>query len=335
MFTMKRITQLILTLQNKMHLSVVRSPRDGVIAASLPLAIKKSYAVDFVLIEGIEVAVLSVDELKTSGLQKHLELYDRALALPLLLNITEGNSALQKFLIDKNIAFVMGEDTVYMPQFLIWVKDLTRKSDFRRTNTKKLSKLAQMVMIDTLLSKKNRLDILCVSQAFQVSSMSASRVLNEIADYKLFTVEKNGREKNYSLSHPINIEKVLGIMSSPKRGELFVKRSVLSRIEGLMETSYQALSSYSDLASMQNEYAIEKSRLDPSIEIYDRAYDDEYVKIELWKYDPRVLASDNSMIVDPISLYMSMKEELKTTDDIRVHNAIENLVNRIKEVCND
>lgn len=332
---MKPINQLILTLQNKLHLSVVRSPRDGVIAASLPLAIKKSYAVDFVLIEGIEVAVLSVDELKTSGLQKHLELYDRALALPLLLNITEGNSALQKFLIDKNIAFVMGEDTVYMPQFLIWVKDLTGKSDFRRTNTKKLSKLAQMVMIDTLLSKKNHLDILCVSQAFDVSTMSASRVLNEIADHKLFTVEKNGREKNYSLSYPIEIEKVLGLMSSPKRGELFVKQSVLSRIEGLMETSYQALSSYSDLASMQNEYAIEKSRLDPSIETYDRAYDDEYVKIELWKYDPHVLASDNRTIVDPISLYLSMKEELKTTDDIRVHDAIENLYNRIKEVCSD
>ncbi|MDD3598123.1 hypothetical protein, partial [Sulfuricurvum sp.] len=121
---MKRISQLILTLQNKLHLNVVRSTRDEIMTASLPLAIKKSYAVDFVLIEGIEVAVLSVDELKTAGLQKHLELYDRALALPLLLNITEGNSALQKFLIDKNIAFVMGEDTVYMPQFLIWIKDL-------------------------------------------------------------------------------------------------------------------------------------------------------------------------------------------------------------------
>lgn len=332
---MKRISQLILTLQNKLHLNVVRSPRDRVIDASLPLAIRKSYAVDFVLIEGIEVAVLSVNELKTSGLQKHLEFYDRALALPLLLNISEGSSTLQKFLIDKNIAFVMGHDTVYMPQFLIWIKDLKGKSDFRRTNTKKLSKLAQIVMIDTLLSKKTHLDILCVSQAFNVSTMSASRVLNEIADHKLFTVEKNGREKNYSLYHPIEIEKVLGLMSSPKRGELFVKQSALSRIERLMETSYQALSSYSDLASMQKEYAIEKSKLDPSIETYDRAYDDEYVKIELWKYDPRVLASDNSAIVDPISLYLSMKEELKMTDDIRVHNAIENLYNRIKEVCSD
>lgn len=332
---MKRISQLILTLQNKLHLNVVRSTRDGLMTTSLPLAIKKSYTLDLVLIEGVEVAVLSVDELKTSGLQKHLELYARALAMPLLLNIIEGNSALQKFLIDKNIAFVMGEDTVYMPQFLIWIKDLKGKSDFRRTNTKKLSKLAQMVMIDTLLAKKTHLDILCVSQAFNVSTMSASRVLNEIADHKLFTVEKNGREKNYSLSHPIEIENVLGLMSSPKRGELFVKQTDLTRIKGLIETSYQALSSYSDLASMQKEYAIEKSQLDPSIETYDRAYDDEYVKIELWKYDPRVLASDNSTIVDPISLYLSMKEELKTTDDIRVHNAIENLVNRIKKVCND
>jgi hypothetical protein len=332
---MKPITQLIQTLGHKLHLNVVRSPRDGMLAASLPLALKKSYAVDVVMIEGIEVAVLSVDELNTSGLQKHLELYDRALALPLLLNITEGNSSLQKFLIDKNIAFVMGEDTVYMPQFLIWIKDLSGKADFRPISHKKLSKLAQMVMIDTLLHKKNDLDISSVSKTFGVSAMSASRVLNEMAAHKLFVVEKMGREKSYRLSHPIEIDKVLSLMASPKRSEVFVKRSELSRIEGLMETSFHALSSYSDLASMRNEYALDKSRLDQSIETYDRAYDNEYVKIELWKYDPRVLVQNHSTVVDPVSLYLSLKEESRALDDVRVQNAIENLYNKIKEVCGD
>ena len=329
-YIMKPINTLIQTLQHKLHLSVARSPRNEIVTASLPLAIKKSYAVDLVMIEGVEVAVLSVNELKTSGLIKHLELFDRALALPLLLNILEGSNSLQKFLIDKNISFVMGADTVYMPQFLIWIKDLCGKSNFRPTSSKKLSKLAQMLMIDTLLNPKSDLDILFVSERFEVSAMSASRALNEIAAHKLFTIEKNGHKKRYQLSHLIELDQILGLMESPKREEVFVKRSAQFRIDGLMETSFQALSHYSDLASMQNEYAIEKARFDKSIETYDRAYDDGYVKIELWKYDPRILAQSDSSVVDPISLYLCLIKDTNAIDDVRVHNAIKNLYNRIQ-----
>jgi hypothetical protein len=72
--------------------------------------------------------------------------------------IVEGNGSLQKFLMKKNIPFVMGEDAVYMPRFLIWIKDLSGKSKLHPSVGKKLSKLAQMVIIRMLMSQKKDID---------------------------------------------------------------------------------------------------------------------------------------------------------------------------------
>jgi hypothetical protein len=330
---MKPIHQLIRLLQQKLHLNVNHVNREIKYGSSIPLAIKKRFEIDLISIEGIEVAVLSSDELNTKGLQKHLELFEKALQLPLLLNISKGNGSLQKFLMEKNIPFVMGEDAVYMPRFLIWIKDLSGKPKFHPANGKKLSKLAQMVIIRMLMSQKKDIDINAIVEIFNVSMMSASRVLNELFALKLLNVEKSGREKIYHLAQPIPADKLLALMDSPKRGVVFVKKSVLSKMEGLMSASFHALSHYSDLASMNDEYAMKKSRFDTGIETYSEAYDDDYVKVELWKYDPSVLDETHRGIVDPISLYLSMKDDRAAMDDIRVENAIESLHERIKEVC--
>lgn len=330
---MKPIDQLIFLLQQKLHLNVNHVKREVRYGSSIPLAIKKRFDVDVISIEGIEVAVLSSDELNTKGLQKHLELFEKALQLPLLLNIAEGNGSLQKFLMEKNIPFVMGEDAVYMPRFLIWIKDLSGKSTLHPSVGKKLSKLAQMVIIRMLISQKKDIDINAIVEIFNVSMMSASRVLNELHALKLLNLEKRGREKTYHLAQPISVDKLFALMDSPKRGIVFVKKSILSKMDGLMAASFHALSHYSDLASMNHEYAIEKSRFDTTIETFSEAYDDDYVKVELWKYDPRIVNAGNGQMVDPISLYLSIKDDRAATEDIRVQNAIESLHERIKEVC--
>lgn len=330
---MKPINQLISILQQKLHLNVNHTNREVQYHSSIPLAIKKRFEVDVLSIEGIEVAVLSSDALNTKGLQKHLELFEKALQLPLLLNIAEGGGSLQKFLMEKNLSFVMGEDAVYMPRFLIWIKNLSGKPKLQSSVGKKLSKLSQIVMIRMLMSQQKDIDINTIVEVFDVSMMSASRVLNELHSQKLLSLEKRGREKVYHLAELTSVDKLLALMDSPKRGVVFVKKNTLSQMDGLMAASFHALSHYSDLASLQHEYAIEKSRFNENIETYAEAYDDDYVKIELWKYDPSILKDENLQIVDPISLYLTLKDDVALMDDIRVRNAYESLYNRIKEVC--
>lgn len=331
---MKPIDALIQTLRGKLHLTITRSHREIEFAAPIPIAIKKSYEIDILNIEGVAVAVLSIDELQTKGIQKHLELFDKALSLPLLLNIKEGKSSLQKFLIDKHISFVIGNDTVYMPRFLVWIKNLSAKNDFRTTMTKKISKSAQMLIIHTLLSQEKRLDIPTVASRFDLSLMSASRILSELEERKLLTLSVSGRKKEYRLAEGIDPGELLKMMDCPKKGNLYIAKASLSHLKGALMTSYAALSRYSNLASTANEFALEKKKLPSSIETYDRGYDDDYVKIELWKYDPGIVQPEKNGAVDIFSLYLCLKADEEAQNDIRVQDAMEQLYGLIEEACN-
>jgi hypothetical protein len=329
---MEPIKSLIQTLTQKLQLKVSLSQRDITYKRSIPLGIKKSYTVDVLVIEGTEVAILSTEELHTKGLLKHLELFAEALDSPILLNISQNNTQLQKFLIDKHISFVMSNETIYMPQFLIWIKHLSFKSE-NFTNKKRLSKFSQMLIIYARINNKRELDLNAVAAHFDMSTMSASRALSELEEHKLLELTKTGQKKIYQLASRIEIDRLLSLMESPKKGEVFVKKESLQKIKGLMSASYQALAHYSDLAAMQPEYAIEKARFPKEVETYTQAYDDDYIKIELWKYDPKAIAANGSDTVDPFSLYLSMNTERASIDDVRVNNALDNVYEQLKEVC--
>ena len=329
---MEPIKSLIQTLSQKLLLKVTRSQRDIAYKRSIPLGIKKSYAVDLLIIEGTEVAILSTEELHTKGLLKHLELFTEALDSPILLNVSQNNTQLQKFLIEKHIPFVMANETIFMPQFLIWIKHLSFKSE-NLTNKKRLSKFSQMLIIYALINNKRELDLNSVATHFDMSTMSASRALSELEEHKLFELTKTGQKKIYQLASHIEVDRLLSLMESPKKGEVFVKKESLPKIEEPMSASYQALSNYSDLAAMQPEYAIEKAQFPKEVETYAQAYDDDYIKIELWKYDPKAIAANGSDTVDPFSLYLSMNQERELIDDFRVNNALDNVYEQLKEVC--
>lgn len=329
---MEPIKSLIQTLTQKLQLKVTRSQRDIAYKQSIPLGIKKSYAVDLLIIEGTEVAVLSTEEFHIKGLLKHLELFAQALDSPILLNIHQNNSQLQKFLLEKHIPFVMANETIYMPQFLIWIKHLSFRYE-NLTNKKRLSKFSQMLIIYALINNKRELDLNSVATHFDMSAMSASRALSELEEHKLLELTKTGQKKIYQLASHIEVDRLLSLMESPKKGEVFVKKESLPKIKGLVGASYQALSHYSDLAAMQPEYAIEKAQFSKEVETYAQAYDDDYIKIELWKYEPKVIAANGSETVDPFSLYLSMDQERESTDDVRVNNALDNLYKQLKEVC--
>lgn len=329
---MEPLKSLIQTLTQKLQLNVVRSQRDITYKRSIPLGIKKSYNINLLIIEGTEVAVLSTEEFHIKGLLKHLELFTQALGSPILLNIYQNNSQLQKFLIEKRIPFVMANETIYMPQFLIWIKHLSFRYE-NLTNKKRLSKFSQMLIIYAIINNKRELDLNSVAIHFDMSTMSSSRSLCELEEHKLLQLTKMGQKKIYQLASHIEVDRLLSLMESPKKGEVFVKKESLPKIEGLVGASYQALSHYSDLAAMQPEYAIEKAQFSKEVETYAQAYDDDYIKIELWKYDPKVIAANGSETVDPFSLYLSMDQERESTDDVRVNNALDNLYKQLKEVC--
>ena len=98
-------------------------------------------------------------------------------------------------------------------------------------------------------------------------------------------------------------------------------------------SGFDALSVYSDIASYSSEIAIEKNlfnRLvkEKKITTYDFAYEQEFVKVELWRYDPICLEG----VVEPFSLYMLLKDKC---EDERSLSALNELYNELERIIDD
>ena len=78
----------------------------------------------------------------------------------IILNISDVSNSTKKYLIDNNISFV-SKDTVYLPQLLIYLKDISNKPK-KKINTK-ISKLAQIILIFEVLKKDTNEGLLIIN----------------------------------------------------------------------------------------------------------------------------------------------------------------------------
>jgi hypothetical protein len=321
---------LIDILENTLHLKVYKKDTDFDYKKSIPFIIKKSYDISSINIENIDCVVLTPNDEDIKSIKKHLSLFSESLTMPIILNISDVTNSTKKYLIDNNISFV-SNDAIYLPQLLIYLKDISNKPK-KKIHTK-ISKLAQMILIFELLKKDtNEIDIYNCAEKFNVTQMSASRSLKELYEFNYLKLEPTGRKKIYHLNSDINIDEILQVLKNPKIEDIYIKDSDLKYFDTQILSSYSALSYYTDIINNENIYAIDKEYFtkyinkNNQIEIYNEKYDNSLIQIELWKYQPTLIQEN---IIDPISLYLSLKEDFDK-EDTRLQNSIDELYNKIK-----
>lgn len=332
---------LVNTLRNILHLKIQKKNVEKIAYnKAIPFIIKKSYDIEIIEIENIEFAVLKIKEENISYLKKHLSLFKESLDLPIILNILQLSTSIKNYLIENNISFV-SKETIYMPKILIYFNDIGTKE--KKSKNAKLSKLAQVVLISELLNKSNNqrrnsvLNIAKVAERFNVTKMSASRVLKELYEFEYLMLDKIGREKNYYLSSDINTYEVLSKFKNPKIEDIYIKQNDLKYFTDKVLSSYSALSEYADIVNNENIYAVEKDHFSKyinknnQISIYDRKYDNNLVQVELWRYSPELIQED---VVDPISLYILLQDEMNDADS-RLRNALEELKMNVERILSD
>lgn len=321
---------LIDILENTLHLKVYKKDSNFDYKKSIPFIVKKSYDISVINIEDVDCVVLTPTDEEIKSIKKHLLLFSESLAMPIILNISDVTNSTKKYLIENNISFV-SSDTVYLPQLLIYLKDISNKPK-KKIHTK-ISKLAQMILIFELLNKnKNEINIYNCAEKFNVTQMSASRVLKELYEFDYLNLETIGRKKIYHLNSDINIDEILLTLKNPKIEDIYIKVSDLKYFDTQILSSFSALSHYADIMNNENIYAIDKEYFTKNInknnqiEIYNEKYDNSLTQIELWKYQPNLIQEN---IIDPISLYLSLKEDFDK-EDTRLQNSIDELYNKIK-----
>ncbi len=302
----------------------------------LPLYIKEGYNWGLITLgswlfivfspkEENEFSIIQID--KISGI------ISSQLKIPTILLLDQIEAYNRKRLIESKIAFVVPNKQLFIPGFIL---DIRETGFNRKKETKQLSPTAQLILLLFVLDKykKKQLESLFfkeLAEILNVKPMEISRATTNLREHNLITI--NG-DKEKSIQFNMDRYELWNFAMN----ERLLINPVLKRIfvdkrpnQAHLKSNTSALPEYTDMnPSKQKFYAIEKTvfyalqRNNELINVND--YEGEYC-IELWKYNPQTLAElmDNDMnVVDPLSLYLSLKDD----KDARIEMALEQIIEK-------
>lgn len=237
------------------------------------------------------------------------------------------DSRQRKALIEAELPFIVPGSQIYLP-FLGIVLQERMKSV--RTAPKKLSAAAQLILLHFIYEPAGRsarkVDL---AKRLDLSAMNVTRAVQELEALELVTVERTGRSDHVSAvsAGKSLYKKALPYMIDPVQKRLYVRRR--PKFAGLPISGEYALATHSMLNGPSIECrAISRKEYKnlEGIEEIDPAWScsQDYIQLEIWKYDPKSLAVYHE--VDVISLALSLQE----IEDERVEQAVEEMMEGYK-----
>jgi hypothetical protein len=240
-------------------------------------------------------------------------------------------SIYRKRLIEKGINFIVPGKQLFLPDFLIDLRE-GNQNQRRTQKTEKLLPSAQFILLYHILyrNEKRNLEKDSFTQLaikFRYTKMAITKAVDNLVYNGLCTVE--GTKEKYIRFVGERSElwnSGLPLFVNP----VFRKVYVDEKPDGifLFRSNESALHEYSDVnPSRQTHYAIERSKfydLQKTGKLKNPNEHEGAVCLELWKYNPEMLANgitaeDN---VDPLSLYLSLRDNR----DERVEDALEMII---------
>ncbi len=284
--------------------------------------------IHFVLVEYKDVDVFSV-----SQLEKHSELISTNLNQKVVLLAEDISALYRKRLIEKGINFIVPGKQLFLPDFLMDLREGNQNAG-RKNKTEKLLPSAQFILLYHLLHKPitEQLENNSFTQLalrFGYTKMAITKAVDNLVYNGLSSVE--GTKEKYIRFVGERSElwnSALSLFVNP----VFKKVYVDEKPDGifLFRSNESALHEYSDMnPSQQPHYAIERSKfydLQKKGQLINPNEQEGAVCLELWKYNPEMLANGitEEVIVDPLSLYLSLRDNR----DERVEDALEMIIKK-------
>ena len=303
---------------------------------NLPMYIGEIYMLNWATIGDIKFVLIEykdADSFSISQLEKHSELINKSLDKKVVL-LTEDISALsRKRLIEKKINFIVPGKQLYMPDFLMDIREGGQNLG-KKKKTEKLLPSAQFILLYYILhwSNRNNLDeesFTQLSLRFGYTKMAITKAVDNLVYHALCKVE--GTKEKYIRF--ISQKDELWRLAEPLLvNPVFKRVYVDEKPKGihLYQSNESALPEYSDMnPSRQLYYAIEKDKFYAFQKeglLKNPNEKEGMYCLEVWKYNPAILVQgitkeDN---VDPLSLYLSLKD----IRDERVGMALEQIVKK-------
>ncbi|HZL09826.1 MAG TPA: hypothetical protein VFC65_07495 [Prolixibacteraceae bacterium] len=302
---------------------------------NLPMYINEIYNLHRVTLGDIHFVLIEykdVDAFSISQLEKHSELINTNLNQKVVLLAKDISALYRKRLIEKGINFIVPDKQLFLPEFLMDLREVNQNAG-RKKKTEKLLPSAQFILIYHLLQRPNTGHIgndsfTQLALRFGYTKMAITKAVDNL-DY-LGLCEVEGTKEKYirfasdkgqlwHLALPLLVNPVLKIIYVDEMPEGM----------HLLKANESALPEYSDMnPSQQKYYAIEKGKfydLKKNGQLKNPNEHEGKYGLEVWKYNPEPLVeilNINMSVVDPLSLYLSLKENR----DERIEMALEQIL---------
>lgn len=279
------------------------------------------------------VFVFCKDEMNAPDIISHEKILSRhsgELRIYVLKGIT---SYTRQYLIKLKLPFIVPENQMYLPNFYIDLREKFYTKHIERSKNR-LSPTAQMIAIMLISEITNELHTLSrFADYFGVSKTTISKAFNELGTFAPFAVRSIGKEHAISVegSRRRAWEALKDYMRNPVKEVFFVRGDLEGR--GVVRAGEYSLADRSMLGHPDvKTFASSKDFLINSIALggYSKTPEEfksfkmEYCRLEVWAYDPFLLAQNGE--ADVISLYLSLRED----PDERVRITLDELLEEQK-----
>ena len=297
---------------------------------SLPFFLQDIYDVFQVrlLNENFIVLVSRNDsELTPATIHKHIDIVSQQLKMKAVFVCSTISSFNRKRLIEHKVPFVIPGNQMYLPDLGIDLREYFIK---KRSKAAILGPSTQAVILYALTQTMiEPLTPTQLAEALGYSRMAMTRSFDEIESLELAEVSITGRKRLVSFDkNRRNLwEKALPHLRSPVKGNVWLK-ALIDELP-VCQAGLTALACYSMLtppkrqiyAAFAKDWKSIKSKYPHEI---ISCSDDAGYELEVWSYSPDLFA--NGKIVDPFSLYLSLRD----IKDERVESAIEKMMEGIE-----
>jgi DNA-binding MarR family transcriptional regulator len=233
----------------------------------------------------------------------------------------------QRF-VQAGIPFVVPRQQLYLPMVGV---SMGERFTAPALTADTLSPSAQVALLFTLLHIQPAADTATkLARETGYTSMAMVRALNQLESAGLIRTSRSGREKLFQLAteRRQTWRDAQSVLTSPvKRRVRYAElpdyppdAGVIAGLSALAEYSALAPTGVRTLAM-----SLEEFRKNDALEIgaTDNPAIEADLEIEIWTYDPRVLAKGD--VVDPLSLYLELRQDV----DERVQAALEETMEKV------
>lgn len=296
----------------------------------LPLYLKGGYELEKAYLGNLKLifARPQQEDYTPGQLEKQRELLSSKLSGIVVFVLNEIEPYMRRRLIGTGVAFIQIDRQLYIPELLLELSDIRKQYRNEEPRKSHLGVQAQLAVLYHLeVGTIEKMPLIEIAKLFGINAMAVSRIVKELDQHEIITIEgTKERQISFNAKGKKKIwESVKDLMVTPVR-KIFHTDYPLDSEPKAIPCFDSALAIYSMLSEgRQPSYAISRTDfmvLDEQKSIPLGPYGK--FRLEIWAYDASTIS--RKKVVDPLSLYLSMRE----VEDERVKMALEEMIDNIQ-----